>query len=71
MEMLGDIKEAFASLVLKMDWMDQSTKTATLEKSQKMSSAIGFPEWLFNENKLDEYYKNIKFVREINIRIIK
>ncbi|XP_012215455.1 endothelin-converting enzyme homolog isoform X2 [Linepithema humile] len=62
MEMLEDIKEAFASLVLKTDWMDQSTKTATLQKSQKMGSEIGFPEWLFNENKLDEYYKNIKVI---------
>lgn len=63
MEMLEDIKGAFASLVLKTDWMDQSTKTATLYKSQKMNSEIGFPKWLFNEGKLNEYYKSIKVVR--------
>ncbi|XP_050462016.1 endothelin-converting enzyme homolog [Cataglyphis hispanica] len=59
MEMLEDIKEAFASLVVKMDWMDQSTKIATLEKNRKMRSGIGFPEWLFDEKQLDEYYEGI------------
>lgn len=58
-EMLDDIKEAFASLVMKTDWMDQSTKTATLEKNQKMLSEIGFPTWLFNEKKLNNYYKGV------------
>ncbi|XP_012536984.1 endothelin-converting enzyme homolog [Monomorium pharaonis] len=64
-EMLEDIREAFASLVIKTDWMDQSTKTATLEKSQKMVSEIGFPTWLFNEEKLNDYYKGIS-LSEIN-----
>jgi len=63
MEMLEDVKEAFASLILKTNWMDQSTKMATLQKSQKMGSDIGFPKWLFNEERLDEYYKSIKVVR--------
>ncbi|KAG5316345.1 NPL11 protein, partial [Acromyrmex insinuator] len=58
-EMLEDIREAFGSLVAKMDWMDQSTKTATIEKSKKMESSIGFPTWLFNEEKLAEYYEGI------------
>ncbi|XP_018302668.1 neprilysin-11-like [Mycetomoellerius zeteki] len=58
-EMLEDIREAFGSLVSKTDWMDQSTKTATIKKSQKMEYVIGFPTWLFNEKKLDEYYKGI------------
>ncbi|XP_025262790.1 endothelin-converting enzyme homolog isoform X2 [Camponotus floridanus] len=59
MEMLENIREAFALLVVKMDWMDQPTKMATLEKNRKMTSGIGFPEWLFNEKKLDEYYEGI------------
>ncbi|KAG5318652.1 ECEL1 protein, partial [Pseudoatta argentina] len=58
-EMLEDIREAFGSLVAKTDWMDQSTKTATIEKSKKMEDSIGFPTWLFNKEKLAEYYKGI------------
>jgi len=62
-EMLEDIREAFGSLVAKTDWMDQSTKTATIEKSKKMEYSIGFPTWLFNEEKLDEYYEGVSFVK--------
>ncbi|KAG7197330.1 hypothetical protein KM043_018444 [Ampulex compressa] len=58
-EMLEDIRQAFASLVLKTDWMDVKTKKATLEKNRKMASEIGFPEWLFEEGMLDEYYDGI------------
>ncbi|KYM86538.1 Neprilysin-2, partial [Atta colombica] len=58
-EMLEDIREAFGSLVAKTDWMDQLTKTATIEKSKKMEYSIGFPTWLFNEEKLDEYYEGV------------
>lgn len=65
MEMLEDIRKAFASLVIKMDWMDKSTKIATLEKNRKMSSAIGFPEWLFDEKKLDEYYEGVRFAKDL------
>ncbi|XP_020284436.1 endothelin-converting enzyme 1-like isoform X2 [Pseudomyrmex gracilis] len=58
-EMVEDIREAFVSLVSRTDWMDETTKSATLEKSRKMSSEIGFPKWLFDKKKLDEYYKGV------------
>ncbi|KAH0948488.1 hypothetical protein HN011_002589 [Eciton burchellii] len=58
-EMLENIKEAFTSLVVEADWMDRSTRAATLEKNRKMSSKIGFPKWLFNEDELNRYYEGI------------
>ncbi|KOC67822.1 Endothelin-converting enzyme 1 [Habropoda laboriosa] len=58
-EMMDDIKDAFASLVLGTDWMDKQTKTATLEKNRKMESQIGFPNWLFDEQVLNGYYEGI------------
>lgn len=65
MEMWENIREAFASLVVRIDWMDQSTKTATLEKNRKMGSEIGFPEWLFDEKKLNEYYEGVRFAKDL------
>lgn len=59
-EMMGDIKEAFASLVQRTDWMDKQTKAATLEKNRKMESQIGFPDWLFDERVLNEYYEGVR-----------
>ncbi|XP_050586554.1 neprilysin-1 isoform X4 [Bombus affinis] len=58
-EMLDDIKQAFASMVLRTDWMDRQTKMATIEKNRKMESQIGFPDWLFDEKVLNEYYEGI------------
>lgn len=60
LEMLDNIKQAFASMVLRTDWMDQRTKLATLEKNRKMKTQIGFPDWLFAEKELDEYYESVK-----------
>jgi predicted metalloendopeptidase len=60
-EMLENIKEAFTSLVVEADWMDRSTRAATLEKNRKMSSKIGFPKWLFNEDELNRYYEGVRF----------
>lgn len=60
LEMMENIQEAFDSLVAKTDWMDKQTKSATLEKNKKMSSDIGFPDWLFNEKKLNKYYKGVR-----------
>lgn len=62
-EMLEDIKEAFASIIRKTDWMDQEIKTETLKKNRKMNSAIGYPKWLFNEEKLNKYYKGVSFTK--------
>ncbi|XP_043520500.1 neprilysin-11-like isoform X1 [Frieseomelitta varia] len=59
LEMLDDIKQAFASMVSRTDWMDQRTKMATLEKNENMISQIGFPDWLFDETVLNEYYEGI------------
>lgn len=59
-EMLEDIRSAFAALVKQADWMDSQTKMATLEKSKKMASVIGHPNWLFKEGEIDEYYQGVR-----------
>lgn len=59
-EMLDDIKQAFASMVSRIDWMDRQTKMATIEKNRKMESQIGFPDWLFDEKVLNEYYEGVR-----------
>lgn len=58
-EMLENIKEAFENLISNANWMDDETRGATLEKSRAMISAIGYPPWLFDEQKLNDYYKGV------------
>ncbi|XP_023315896.1 membrane metallo-endopeptidase-like 1, partial [Trichogramma pretiosum] len=64
-EMLENIKRSFVDFVLKdIDWMDEATKLATLEKIHKMKSLIGFPDWLFEDGRLDEYYGGINITKD-------
>lgn len=57
--MLNDIKNALAHLVGQVKWMDDDTKLATYEKIIKMKTLVGFPDWLLDSKKLEEYYEGI------------
>lgn len=58
-EMLENIKTAFTNFVFDIEWMDGSTKIATLEKNRRMKSLIGYPYWLFEKGMIDEYYEGV------------
>ncbi|XP_055945178.1 neprilysin-1-like [Argiope bruennichi] len=51
------IKKAFKDLLENSDWMDESTKTAALDKLSSMQSIIGFPSYLQNKAEYSEMYK--------------
>lgn len=57
--MLANIKEAFVQRVKTLTWMDDDTKSATLDKSEEMVSFIGFPEWLMNKTAIEYYYSGV------------
>lgn len=57
--MLKDIQNAFNNLVRSITWMDEKTKTETLNKSYNMRSFIGYPEWIKNETALNEFYTGL------------
>ncbi|XP_021712527.1 endothelin-converting enzyme 1-like [Aedes aegypti] len=58
-QMLTDIRNEFDQMVLETDWMDAYTKYESLEKSKAMKSLIGFPEWILDDEKLEEHYQGI------------
>lgn len=58
--MLHELKNALAHLVGQAKWMDDDTKLATYQKIIEMKAHIGFPDWLLEEGKLEEYYKDIQ-----------
>ncbi|XP_029721735.2 endothelin-converting enzyme 1 [Aedes albopictus] len=59
-QMLTDIRDEFDQMVLETDWMDAYTKYASLEKSKAMKSLIGFPEWILDDQKLEEHYAGLE-----------
>ncbi|XP_053690954.1 endothelin-converting enzyme 2-like [Sabethes cyaneus] len=58
--MLREIGTEFDGIVLETDWMDAYTKYASLEKSKAMKSLIGFPDWIMDSKKLNEYYQGLR-----------
>lgn len=67
-EMMENIRESFNDLVRQVNWMDDGTKCATLEKSIAMRSLIGYPVWLTEEGMLDEYYKDVNLNGTTHLR---
>lgn len=57
--MVSDLKQAFVDHVKNINWMDHATKEITIEKSQEMISFIGYPDWLFEQGKMDDYYFDV------------
>lgn len=60
MTMLQFIRETFNNFVRWTTWMDDSTKCATLEKSEAMKSFIGYPDWVGDRKKLDEHFAGVR-----------
>jgi predicted metalloendopeptidase len=57
--MLADIQWAFSTLVRSVDWMDENTKIATLDKAAAVRHFVGFPEWLLERGELELYYDGV------------
>lgn len=59
MEMVRDIKVEFEKILHKVDWMDEVTRKAALEKVKTMETHIGYPVELTQNEKLIEYYEKL------------
>lgn len=60
-EMVMNIRSAFHAMVKSAQWLDDTTKDLIIDKSEAMKIDIGLPEWLLNENKMQEYYGALNF----------
>ncbi|VDM54266.1 unnamed protein product [Angiostrongylus costaricensis] len=59
LEMVNDLQDAFHNMVVDSDWMDETTKARALDKAGKMLRQIGYPEFILDEEKLDDYYSGL------------
>lgn len=60
--MIEDVREAFASAVQELDWMDSTTRHKTLNKLRAIRNFVGFPAWLLTKEQLDKHYKHVSFI---------
>ncbi|XP_063635712.1 neprilysin-4-like isoform X1 [Cydia splendana] len=61
-EMVEDVRSAFAAAVKELDWMDSTTRLKTLNKLSAIRNFVGFPAWLLTHEQLDKHYKHAEVV---------
>ncbi|CEF63708.1 Phosphate-regulating neutral endopeptidase [Strongyloides ratti] len=55
-ELTGYLKESFLRELLNADWMDSKTKERALNKAENIEYKIGYPETLFNDTWMQQYW---------------
>eukprot|EP00216_Chloropicon_sp_CCMP2111_P005995 CAMPEP_0198234252 /NCGR_PEP_ID=MMETSP1446-20131203/310_1 /TAXON_ID=1461542 ORGANISM="Unidentified sp, Strain CCMP2111" /NCGR_SAMPLE_ID=MMETSP1446 /ASSEMBLY_ACC=CAM_ASM_001112 /LENGTH=763 /DNA_ID=CAMNT_0043914999 /DNA_START=109 /DNA_END=2400 /DNA_ORIENTATION=- len=50
------IKNAFVSRLPQLTWMDKASKKAAKKKAERMKYDIGYPDWVLDNEEVDEYY---------------
>jgi neprilysin len=58
-EMVEDVREAFAEAVRALEWMDGATRLKTLSKLRAIRNFVGFPAWLLTPDQLDKHYRHV------------
>lgn len=60
LEMVKGIHDEFLAILGKVDWMDEETRMAALDKAKAMTTHIGYPDEIMDNAKLEEYYKDLE-----------
>ncbi|XP_014207874.1 neprilysin-2-like [Copidosoma floridanum] len=59
-EMVSQIRTQFIKILHTIDWMDNKTREAALEKAQSMTTYIAYPDELLDDKKLKKFYKKLE-----------
>ncbi|XP_064467728.1 neprilysin-2-like isoform X2 [Ornithodoros turicata] len=57
-----DVRSAIRKIVKGASWLDDSTRKKALEKVDKMVMKVGYLDWIKNDTRLQELYKDIGWV---------
>ncbi|RZC41734.1 membrane metallo-endopeptidase-like 1, partial [Asbolus verrucosus] len=61
LELVDNIKHQFIEILKTVDWMDDVTRQHALEKARSIHAHIAYPDELLDAEKIDEYYKNVRW----------
>lgn len=62
-----DIHDAFVEKLGKISWMDESTRHEAIRKAKAMIFNIGYPDELIDDEKLDEYYRDLELNENVSL----
>ena len=58
--MIKNIKKEFTKLLQANNWMDNETKAYALEKLTKLDYLVGYPDFILDDKRLDDFYSELK-----------
>ena len=61
LKILTSVQSAFIANLDTLKWMDEATREKARSKAQAMGKVVGYPEWLLDPQKLDDYYEKVRF----------
>ncbi|XP_072174793.1 neprilysin-1-like [Diadema setosum] len=64
LRMIKYLKRAFKEMLKVNEWMDEQTKQVAAEKCDAMQELVGYPDWLFDDQRLNDEYKTLNFSRD-------
>ncbi|RUS83741.1 hypothetical protein EGW08_008492, partial [Elysia chlorotica] len=59
-EMIENVRTAFTDNLPNLDWMDDATRAAALDKANAVTDMIGYPDYILDNQKLDNKYEDLK-----------
>ncbi|XP_066972387.1 endothelin-converting enzyme homolog isoform X3 [Macrobrachium rosenbergii] len=72
-EMIRRVRKTFKDSLHSLDWMDNKTRKAALEKATSITEMIGFPDYILDPAQLDRKFKDLQIVEneffDNNVRV--
>ena len=63
-EIASSIKNAFKEELMKLDWLDNQSRLASIEKVDAIIEQIAYPDQIFNDSYLNYLYDDVCFTVE-------
>ncbi|CAH2034230.1 unnamed protein product, partial [Iphiclides podalirius] len=60
LEMVSDIRQQFRRTLAEVEWMDETTRRAAIEKADAMAAHIAYPGEMLDNDKLTEFYTGLE-----------
>jgi predicted metalloendopeptidase len=60
-EIVKSVKQSFISLVDEKEWLGDN-KIDIIAKSEELLENVGYPDWIFDDNQLSDYYQNLVII---------
>lgn len=59
-ELVENVRSEFIEILHTVPWMDEKTREEAIKKANALTKHIGYPNELADNNKLEEYYRNLE-----------